>query len=67
MEHRYGKVVLWWNHGSGETELTLHDKTLSEAREAALQFGYEPPKWYLPWQYITGGLGVVTVDSYPKS
>ncbi len=65
-EHRYSKVVLWWKDKIGETELTLYNKTLTEARENAEFFGYKKPCWYLPWQYLTGGLGVMTVDYYPK-
>jgi hypothetical protein len=55
--YRYPKVILWW----GTTELTLRNKTLKEAYVTALLFGYKPPVWYKPWQYLTGGLGVVTV------
>jgi hypothetical protein len=57
----YPKVVLWWGSSTNETELTLRNRTLKEAYEMALAAGYEPPVWYKPWQYIWGGLGVVTV------
>ena len=57
----YPKVVLWWGASNSETELTLHNKTLAQAYESAIQFGYKPPVWYKPWQYLTGGLGVLTV------
>lgn len=58
---RYPKVVLWWTEKGSESELTLHNKTLKEAYDTAVEFGYKPPKWYTPWKYVTGGLGVVTV------
>lgn len=57
----YPKVILWWKGPNGETELKLHNRTLAQAYDVALRFGYEPPKWYKPWQYFWGGLGVVTV------
>lgn len=57
----YPKVILWWKQGSSETELTLRNLTLKEAYERAILFGYKPPKWYQPWQYLMGGLGVVTI------
>lgn len=57
----YPKIVLYWNNGSGETELKLHDKTLEDAYNMAIEFGYKPPVWYKPWQYFTGGLGVLTI------
>lgn len=65
-EHRYAKIVMWWRSGNTETEHTLYNKTLTEARETAEFFGYKKPVWYKPWQYLTGGLGIVTVDHYPK-
>lgn len=58
---RYPKVVLFWESKGSETELTLNDKTLKEAYDTAVSFGYKPPVWYKPWQYLTGGLGVITV------
>ncbi len=61
MNKRYPTIVVWWHKGSTDTELRLHDKTIEEARDEAKFFGYKPPVWYKPWQYITGGLGVVTV------
>ena len=58
----FPKVVLWWKDSKGnETELELHNLTLKEAYDRAVFFGYKPPVWYKPWQYFTGGLGVVTV------
>lgn len=59
--HVYDKVILWWGNPNNETELTLRNRTLKEAYEMALVAGYAPPIWYKPWQYFTGGLGVVTV------
>ncbi len=58
----YPKVVLWWKDSKGnETELKLHNMRLREAYMQACYFGYKPPVWYKPWQYFTGGLGIVTV------
>ena len=59
--YEYPKVVMWWNDNGVETELTLKNRTLAEAYRMALVAGYKPPVWYKPWQYFTGGLGVVTV------
>lgn len=59
--HVYDKIILWWGNPNNETELNLYDKTLAQAYDTALHFGYKPPVWYKPWQYLTGGLGVVTV------
>jgi hypothetical protein len=61
---RYPEIVLWWGNPKAESEIRLHDKTLGEAYEIALQFGYTPPVWYKPWQYLTGGLGVMTIGSW---
>lgn len=58
---RYPKIVLYWGSQDNESELTLNDKTLKEAYDTAVAFGYKPPVWYKPWQYLTGGLGVITV------
>lgn len=58
---RYPKIVLYWGSQDNESELTLNDKTLKEAYDTAVAFGYKPPVWYKPWQYFTGGLGVITV------
>ena len=58
---RYPKIVLFWGSKGEESELTLRDKTLKEAYDTAIAFGYKPPVWYKPWQYITGGLGFITV------
>lgn len=58
---RYPKIVLYWGSQDDESELTLNDKTLKEAYDTAVAFGYKPPVWYKPWQYFTGGLGVITV------
>jgi hypothetical protein len=58
---RYPKIVLWWSNKSGETELRLVDKTIKEAYNSAIAFGYCPPVWYKPWQYFTGGIGIMTV------
>jgi hypothetical protein len=58
---RYPEILLWWNKGDGETELRLHNKTLKEAYDIAIKFGYNAPVWYKPWQYITGGMGVMTI------
>lgn len=57
----YPEIVLWWSNAGGETDLRLHDKSLEEAYNIAIQFGYKPPVWYKPWQYFTGGLGVITI------
>lgn len=57
----YPKIVLWWNSNGSESEITLRNRTLKEAYEMAIAGGYKPPVWYKPWQYITGGLGVMTV------
>ena len=57
----YPEIVLWWGNKDNESELRLHDKTLEEAYNIAIEFGYKPPVWYKPWQYITGGLGVLTM------
>ena len=57
----YPEIVLWWGNKDNENELRLHDKTLEEAYNIAIEFGYKPPVWYKPWQYITGGLGVLTM------
>jgi hypothetical protein len=58
---RYPEIVLWWESASGQTELRLHNLTLKEAYEKAIVFGYKPPVWFKPWQYITGGIGVMTI------
>ena len=58
---RFPKVIVWWKDGYGEMELTLHDKTLDEARAEAVFMGYKSPVWYKPWQYFAGGLGFLTV------
>ena len=58
---RYPKIVVWWKFGKGDMELTLHSKTLAEARKEAIHMGYEPPVWYKPWQYFYGGLNFLTV------
>ena len=55
------EIVLWWGNKDNESELRLHDKTLEEAYNIAIEFGYKPPVWYKPWQYIMGGLGVLTM------
>lgn len=60
-QYRFPKIVLWWNVNGSESEVTLRNKTLKEAYDIAIEFGYKPPVWYKPWQYLTGGLGVVTV------
>ena len=57
----YPKIVLHWGAEGNETNLDLKDKTIAEAYEIAIQFGYQPPVWYKPWQYITGGLFIMTV------
>jgi hypothetical protein len=57
----YPKIIVWWGPCNGETELNLFDKTLKQAYNTAINFGYRPPVWYKPWQYLTGGLGVLTV------
>jgi hypothetical protein len=57
----YPEIVMWWSYKDSETELRLHDKTLSEAYTIAINFGYRPPVWYKPWQYITGGIGFITI------
>lgn len=62
---RYPKIVMWWrNDSNGSTELTVHGKTLEEARKEATYFGYKPPVWYKPWQYITSRLELITVGFY---
>jgi hypothetical protein len=58
---KYPEILLFWGNGSSETELRLHDKTLAEAYNIAIEFGYRPPVWYKPWQYLTGGMGVITI------
>jgi len=59
---RYPKIVMWWSDATSETEMKLYNKTIAEAREAAILFGYKPPVWYKPWQYIFGsGLNFLTV------
>lgn len=58
---RYPEVVVWWKNESGETELRLVDKTIGEAYNTAIAFGYRPPVWYKPWQYFTGGIGFITI------
>jgi hypothetical protein len=57
----YPKVVLWWGNKDSENEVVLYDKSLKDAYNTAIAFGYNPPVWYKPWQYFTGGLGVMTV------
>lgn len=57
----YPKVVMWWKENGAESEITVYNKTLKQAYDSAVGFGYKPPVWYKPWQYLTGGLGVVTV------
>lgn len=64
---RYPKIVLWWGEKDSERELILHDKTLEDAYNVAIEFGYKPPVWYKPWQYFVGGLGVMTVGIGVKS
>lgn len=58
---RYPEVVLFWGNTGSETELRLHDTTLGNAYNTAIKFGYRPPVWYKPWQYITGGIGFITI------
>jgi hypothetical protein len=58
---QYPKVVLWWKDRNGESEIQMHDATLKQAYERAVFFGYQPPVWYKPWKYFTGGIGVMTV------
>lgn len=59
---RYPEVVIWWEGpGDTSTELRLVDKTIGEAYNTAIRFGYVPPKWYKPWQYFTGGIGFMTI------
>lgn len=57
----YDTIHMGWGSGSSETDVTLHNTTLSEAYKVAQKFGYQPPKWWMPWQYFTGGIWVVTV------
>lgn len=57
----YPKIVLYWGNEDSGTEITVRDKTLGQAYNMAIEFGYKPPVWYKPWQYITGGIGVITV------
>ncbi len=57
----YPEIVLFWGNGASQTELRLHDTTLESAYNTAIKFGYTPPVWYKPWQYITGGMGVITI------
>jgi hypothetical protein len=59
--YTWPEVVLWWKQGDTETEIRLHDLTIHEAYDRAVAFGYKPPVWYKPWQYITGGLGILTL------
>jgi hypothetical protein len=58
---RYPEVVMWWENEHGEAEVRLQHATLREGYERAIAFGYTPPVWYKPWQYITGGIGVMTI------
>ena len=58
---RYPEIVLFWSNGKDESEIRVHHKTLKEAYNMAIEFGYRPPVWFKPWQYFTGGLGVVTI------
>lgn len=58
---RYPTIILWWGKEGNESEVEVKDKTLKEAYDVAIAFGYKPPVWYKPWQYITGGLGVMTI------
>lgn len=58
---RYPEILLFWGDKGSENELRLRDKTLAEAYNIAIDFGYKPPVWYKPWQYITGGIGVMTI------
>lgn len=57
----YPEILLCWNNKSSETELRVRDKTLEEAYNTAIEFGYKRPVWYKPWQYITGGMFVLTI------
>lgn len=57
----YPEIVLFWGNTGEEAELRLHDKTLEQAYNIAVEFGYKPPVWYKPWQYFTGGIGVLTI------
>lgn len=58
---RYPKIIVWWNHGNCESELTLYSISIAEAHKEAIYMGYEPPVWYKPWKYIYGGLNILTV------
>lgn len=58
-QREFEKIVVWWNEGNDE--LTVRNRTMQEAYEMALAAGYRPPVWYKPWQYLTGGLGMMTV------
>jgi hypothetical protein len=57
----YPEILLFWGDHRNQSEIRLHDKTLAEAYTIAIEFGYRPPVWYKPWQYITGGIGVITI------
>lgn len=61
-DHRYTKIVMYWKGKNSEVRHTVYNKTIAEAREIAEYFGYKKPKWYFPWQYLTGGLFIITVD-----
>jgi hypothetical protein len=58
---RYPEIVVWWNADGSESQLRLVDKTIGEAYNTAIKFGYRPPVWYKPWQYFTGGIGMMTI------
>ena len=55
----YPKIVLFWNNDS--EELTVYNKTIAEAIDIAVFFGYKRSTWYAPWRYFFGGICVITV------
>jgi len=47
----YPKIVLFWNNDS--EELTVYNKTIAEAIDIAVFFGYKRSTWYAPWRYFS--------------
>lgn len=42
--------------------LSCPDSTISEALRSAERWGWQPAKWYLPWQFFTKRITVTTIE-----
>ena len=48
----FDKITFYWNNGN--SELRLHDRTLSKAMMIAKSFGFTERKWYRPSTWSNG-------------